>query len=139
MHLTKSTLLTTLLALALPTFATEHNPSPTTTTAPTTLITPSPHLEARQAGVGLVDPDAAIGNVAGAGAVTTYQAGESAVVYTQTFANVPDQWPTAKAGEIGYGDLQRRKREAEAEALQVEEARVVDGRSEQGIAGRIRR
>ncbi|KAI5368019.1 Putative protein Kre1 [Septoria linicola] len=35
------------------------------------------------------------------------------VVYTQTFASVVDQWPSPKSGEIGYGTLQKDKRDAE--------------------------
>lgn len=38
------------------------------------------------------------------GSVATYVS----IVYTQTFASVPDQWPTAGAGTIGYGTLSKR-------------------------------
>lgn len=114
--------------------------SPSTTTPTASAITSSPALELRQ--VGLVNPDAALTGVAGGGAVTNYeinsQVGPSSaeyvpVVYTQKFAAVPDQWPSAKAGVIGLGDLA--KRGVPAHATVVEEARVL----QTGIAGRIRR
>ena len=47
------------------------------------------------------------------------------VIYTQTFAKVPDQWYTAGAGTIGYGTLTSKgKRDLAAR--------------ETGIAGRLR-
>ena len=139
-----SCLLASLLS-AVPAIADTTSPSstissPSTTVPTSTAISDAAHLEARQAGVGLVDPDAAVGNVAGAGAVTNYEinsqvgpsaATQVAVVYTQTFARVPDQWPSAKAGVIGMGNLKKRA----AEPTVVEEARVL----QTGIAGRIRR
>ena len=54
------------------------------------------------------------------GSATTWVA----VVYTQTFAEVPDQWPSAVAGTIGYGTLTKNKRDIVAR--------------ETGIAGRLR-
>jgi hypothetical protein len=48
---------------------------------------------------------------------------ETIVTYTQLFSAVPDQWPSAKPGTIGYGTLQQ-KRAIEAREI--------------GIAGRIR-
>ena len=70
-----------------------------------------------------------------AGAVTTYYMQKSIgntvtyapFIYTQTFADVPDQWPSPIAGTIGLGDLVKQgngKREAQPTA---------------GIAGRIGR
>lgn len=56
--------------------------------------------------------------------------------YSQAFSAVPDQLPSAVAGEIGYGTLKAAadatpsKRDAEAEAEPLPTA---------GIAGRIRR
>ncbi|CAK1362452.1 uncharacterized protein RHO25_004044 [Cercospora beticola] len=38
------------------------------------------------------------------------------VVFTQTFASVPDQWPAPKSGAIGYGTLHKEDKRAEAEA-----------------------
>ncbi|GIZ46948.1 hypothetical protein CKM354_001005100 [Cercospora kikuchii] len=38
------------------------------------------------------------------------------VVFTQTFASVPDQWPAPKSGAIGYGTLHKDDKRAEAEA-----------------------
>lgn len=49
--------------------------------------------------------------------------------YTQTFAAVPDQWPSAGAGEIGYGTHTKNKRD------DVEETPAPDAA---GIAGRVR-
>lgn len=46
------------------------------------------------------------------------------VIYTQTFAAVPDQLPTAGPGTIGLGTLTKHKRDIEARAT--------------GIAGRLR-
>ena len=128
-------LFTTLAVLcaALPALAqdTETTTSPSTQTTPApSLVDDSPDLELRQ--VGLVDPDAALTGATGAGPVTTYVIASNVgkgvatqlnIVYTQTFANVPDQWPSPKAGTIGMGTLQ--KREVEARPT--------------GIAGRIRR
>lgn len=140
--LTTSCLLATLsFASALADTAASPTISYLSTTSPTTsATTDSPDLELRQ--IGLVNPDAALTGVAGGGAVTNYQinsqvgpsaAENVAVVYTQTFAAVPDQWPSAKAGVIGLGDLA--KRNVQAEPTVVEEARVLHT----GIAGRIRR
>lgn len=135
--------------------------SSATTTAQTSSTTDAPEIELRQ--VNLVNPDAALTGIAGAGVVTNYyinsQIGPGvgtnvAVVYTQTFANVPDQWPSAQPGTIGMGGLKRREVEVcilyslddvwsgeEANELQavptlIEEARVAQ---QTGIAGRIRR
>ena len=51
------------------------------------------------------------------------------VIYTQAFSSIPDQWPSAGQGQIGYGTLKatgknKTKRDAMPE--------------ETGIAGRIR-
>ena len=119
---------------------------PSTTTSTTSSITNHPDLELRQVAAGLADPNAQLSNNAPAGAVTNYninsQVGPGAaeyvaIVYTQKFSAVPDQWPSAKAGEIGMGDHAKRmvKRGVEAYPTVVEEARVVQS----GIAGRIRR
>ncbi|PPJ50399.1 hypothetical protein CBER1_06973 [Cercospora berteroae] len=35
------------------------------------------------------------------------------VVFTQTFASVPDQWPAPKSGAIGYGTLHEEEKRAE--------------------------
>lgn len=51
-----------------------------------------------------------------------------AVVYTQTFIAVPDQWPSAGLGEIGYGTLAKTKRDAIPEPTP----------DPTGIAGRLR-
>lgn len=50
------------------------------------------------------------------------------ITYTQTFASVPDQWPTAGAGSIGYGTLTDggAKKRTAAEPMNT------------GVAGRIR-
>lgn len=59
------------------------------------------------------------------GSTVTYKA----FTVTQTFAAVPDQWPTPASGEIGYGTLSKtknNKRDAEPTAAP-------------GIAGRIPR
>jgi len=53
---------------------------------------------------------------------------QSEFTYTQLFSPVPDQWPSARAGQIGYGSLQKQKRNVPAQA-QAQET---------GIAGRIR-
>lgn len=45
------------------------------------------------------------------------------VIYTQLFSSVPDQWPSAKSGQIGYGTLKQEKRDLPLET---------------GVAGRIR-
>ena len=34
------------------------------------------------------------------------------VIYTQTFAKVPDQWPSPGSGTIGLGTLTKEKRDA---------------------------
>lgn len=84
-----------LAALSVASVLADTDPSPTVSTpsavTSASAITESPRLELRQAAVGLVDPDAAIGGVTGLGAVTQYEVGGVAVLYTQTFANVPDQ------------------------------------------------
>jgi len=49
---------------------------------------------------------------------------ETVYTYTQLFSPVPDQWPSAKAGTIGFGTLHHKKREAQPVNT--------------GIAGRIR-
>lgn len=90
--------------------------SPTTSspsaTTPLSAVTDGPNLELRQ--VGLVDPDAALTGVAGAGAVTNYginsQIGPGVgtqinVVYTQLFSKVPDQCTyTCDDDEYGGND-----------------------------------
>ncbi|KAK5162794.1 uncharacterized protein LTR77_011166 [Saxophila tyrrhenica] len=82
------------------------------------------HLEPRQGGVGVV-PDATRAAGVQAPAITVYDSGDKALTYTQLFSAVPDQWPSAKRGRIGYGNLQKRD--------DVPEQAV-----ETGIAGRIR-
>lgn len=56
------------------------------------------------------------------GTTVTYKA----VVVTQTFAKVPDQWPAPASGAIGYGTLTEEKNKREAEPT-----------GGAGIAGRI--
>lgn len=48
------------------------------------------------------------------------------VMYTQTFASIPDQWQTAGTGTIGYGTLTKDKRD------------IMPRQTGSGIAGRIR-
>lgn len=52
--------------------------------------------------------------------------------YTQTFASVPDQWPSAGVGQIGLGTLTKQKRDGVVEATPTPTP-------DAGIAGRIRR
>lgn len=88
------------------------------------------HCSARQLNPG-VNPNAATLAPGQVPAVTVYgiasQIGATAaqieVTYTQLFSPVPDQWPAAQSGAIGYGTLHKRD---------VVEARAT------GIAGRIR-
>lgn len=72
-------------AVASPTVS---SPSATTTAS---AVTDAPELELRQ--VGLVNPNAALTAATAAGAVTQYEVGGVAVLYTQLFSAVPDQCP----------------------------------------------
>lgn len=65
-------------------------------------------LRKRQGGVAATNAPQATSVPTQMPSVTTYGAdrGWTAVVYTQTFAAVPDQWPSPKAGTIGLGTIQ---------------------------------
>lgn len=98
------------------------SPSPST---PLATITPTPDvqvlpvldpniipdLKRQVTGQGVGVAATAIGQIS---PITTYYANsmkdgtavQVPVVYTQTFAPVPDQWPSATAGEIGLGTIQ---------------------------------
>lgn len=78
------------------------------------LVTPPPlpfsqsivnqtNLEARQAApaAGPVQPAA----IQQANPTTVYYAGNVPITYVQTFAAVPDQWPSPSSGAIGMGSL----------------------------------
>ncbi|KAL1863556.1 hypothetical protein Plec18167_000650 [Paecilomyces lecythidis] len=94
--------------------AVEVNPAPPSmiTPAPVAQDAPEGALEAREvvAGAAAAQPT----DITQAGSVTTYWAQTVLpddkvtyvpVTYTQTFADVPDQWPAPSSGSIGMGTL----------------------------------
>lgn len=97
-------------------------PSPASTPLPDTEPTSSPsseseHAELKPRQAQVTAPAAALPeDMLQISPVTTYEiqsypAGGGApvripVAYTQTFADVPDQWPAAGVGSIGLGDIQ---------------------------------
>lgn len=88
-------------------------------------------LRKRQGGVPIAAP-AATTVPTQLSPVTTYSKNGVAGVYTQTFAAVPDQWPSASAGSVGLGTISgqvgvvktKSKRSAPAQATQ-ESSQVV--------------
>lgn len=96
------------------------------------------NLSIRQAGGATAINNAATLNALQYPSITTHwaqttladgQVTYAPVVYTQTFAAVPDQWASPIAGAIGYGTLSKSKRDIAPEPTS----------NTHGIAGRIHR